>query len=69
MDIDIERLRKDLMNYYGTAMFSGSPMAMMEVSKVERAGEQELIRLAAGAGFSLNKYQRTEKGNRYGNFR
>lgn len=58
MDIDIERLRKDLINYYGTAMFSASPMALMDVSKAEKASEQELIHMAKSAGLNLNRYQR-----------
>ena len=37
MQFDIERLREDLKDYYGTAMFNGFPMAMMEVDKVSRA--------------------------------
>ena len=31
-NIDIERLRKDLIDYFGTAMFGVSPIAMMELS-------------------------------------
>ncbi len=58
MDIDIERLRHDLKDYYGTAMFSGNPMALMDVSKTEKAGEQELIRMAREAGLDLELYQR-----------
>jgi len=57
IDIDFNRLKKDLINYYGTAMFSGSPTAMMELSKVERAGKQELIRMAKRTGLNLNLYQ------------
>ncbi|MCD7818408.1 MAG: hypothetical protein LUH07_05090 [Lachnospiraceae bacterium] len=58
MDIDIEQLRKDLIDYYGTAMFNASPMALMDVSKAEKANGQELIRMAQAAGLNLNQYQR-----------
>lgn len=58
MNIDIEYLRKDLKDYYGTAMFNASPLAIMDLSKVEKAGEQELIRMAQAAGLNLNRYQR-----------
>ena len=58
MYIDIERLRKDLINYYGTAMINASPMALMDVSKAEKANGQELIRMAQAAGLNLNQYQR-----------
>lgn len=56
MKINIELLRKDLKDYYGTAMFGGSPMAMMELSEVERASEKELIRLAEKNQKDLRKY-------------
>ncbi|MCD7727034.1 MAG: hypothetical protein LUH08_06395 [Ruminococcus sp.] len=56
MDIDYRRLRRDLKDYYGTAMFSASPLAMFEESKVERASDRDLIRLAQEAGFDLNDY-------------
>lgn len=56
--MDIEQLRKDLKNYYGTAMFGGSPMAMMEISKVERASEQELIKIAEKNQIDIGRYIR-----------
>ena len=55
-NIDIERLRKDLLDYFGSAMFSGFPMAMMDVSRVENASADTLIRIASENGFNLNKY-------------
>ena len=55
-NIDIERLRKDLLGYFGSAMFSGFPMAMMDVSRVENASADTLIRIASENGFNLNKY-------------
>ena len=33
------------------------PMAAMDVSKVERASKQELIKIAQQNGFDLRKYQ------------
>lgn len=56
MEIDIERLRDDLIDYFGTAMGMFS-MAMMDVAKVERASESELIRIAKQNGFDLNDYE------------
>ena len=55
-EIDISRLRRDLEDYYGTAMFSGFPMAVMDVSRVERMSAQELVELAQKNGFDLRKY-------------
>lgn len=54
--IDTNRLRKDMMNYYGTAMHSGSPMAQADLIHVQRASDTELIREAQKSGFDLNKY-------------
>jgi hypothetical protein len=57
MNIDFERLRRDLIDYFGTAMGIYS-MAVMEVAKVERASEQDLIRIAKQNGFDLSKYEK-----------
>lgn len=54
--IDTNRLRSDLMDYYGTAMHSGSPMAQADLVHVQRASDAELIREAQKSGFDLNKY-------------
>ena len=35
--MDYEQLRQDLMDYYGTAMHSGFPMAVIDLSGVESA--------------------------------
>ena len=55
-EIDIERLRKDLLDYFGTALFTVSPLAIMELNKLERANPEELINLAINNNFNLNKY-------------
>ena len=57
MVIDIDALRRDLIDYYGTAMTSGFPMAMMNLSKVENASPEELVSIARANGFDLSKYQ------------
>ena len=54
--IDFERLRSDLRDYYGTAMFSGFPMAVMDLSKVERASDDDLLRIADKEGYNLTRY-------------
>ena len=56
MNIDIEKLRSDLIDYFGTAMASGFGMAVMDLSKVERASDEELINIALDCGFDLNDY-------------
>lgn len=55
--IDTEKLRKDLINYYGTAFTGGFPVAVIELSQVENADDSELIKIAEKNGFDLNKYE------------
>ena len=55
-EIDVNRLRRDLMDYYGTAMFGASSLAMMELSKVERASDREIVEMAQENGVDLRKY-------------
>lgn len=55
-DIDFDKLRRDLMNYYGTAT-SVFPMAYMDVINVENASDEELIRIALRNGFNLEDYE------------
>ena len=57
MDIDLGRLRDDLEEYYGTAVFSGMPMAVVELSQAETASPQELVDMAQRAGFDLDRYE------------
>ena len=56
MIVDIERLRKDLMDYYGTASQSGFPMAVAELGNVESATPYELVEMAKNAGVDLSDY-------------
>ena len=56
MLINIEQLREDLKDYYGTAMFNASPMAVMDLSGIERASNQEIVDIAREMGIDLRKY-------------
>ncbi len=58
MELDIDRLRKDLMDKYGTAMFSGFPAAVMDLSRIERMSDREILETAEKQGIDLNKYLR-----------
>ena len=60
MLIDIDKLRKDLIDFYGTAAYNGFPTAMMDVIDVENASPEKLIQLANRAGFSLEDYEEEE---------
>ena len=55
-EIDVNRLRRDMKDYYGTAMFNGFPMAVMDLSRVESMSDQELVELAHKNGVDLRKY-------------
>lgn len=57
LGFDEERLRGDLRDYYGTAMFNGFPMAMMELEEAERASGDELRAMARGAGLDPADYE------------
>ena len=39
--VDINRLREDLINYFGTAIFY-NPMAIMELEEVKKASESKI---------------------------
>lgn len=58
IDINTDKLRKDMIDNYGTAMFNGFPMAIMDLSKTEKASEQELIRMAKNQGVNLDRYRK-----------
>ncbi len=49
-----EQLREALKDYFGTAMCSGNPMAIMELSRVESASESELYDIARRYGFDVS---------------
>ena len=58
--IDVERLRDDLVNYFGTAIFY-NPAALMDLEEVKRADEDELINIAIENGFELDRYKIKER--------
>ena len=49
-DRDTEELREELMDYYGTAMASGMPMAVLDLARVENMSAEELQREAEKLG-------------------
>ena len=42
---DIDRLREQLLDYYGTAMFKDFALAALNVQFIEMASDQDLIAL------------------------
>ena len=55
-EINYEQLRKDLIDYYGTAMINGFPVAMIEVINIENALPEHLVQIAIQSGYDLNDY-------------
>lgn len=66
VNIDYDKLRKDLIDYFGTAM-SFNPIALMELSEVEHCSNQKLIEIARKNGFNLPKYIEKNKIYKYKN--
>ena len=55
-NIDIEKLRKDLIDYFTGAMFMVSPIALVDLTEVENASDEKLIQIALDNKFDLKKY-------------
>ena len=56
-DIDYNRLRNDLINFFEGAYFvAGFGAALMDVEEVKRANNEELIKIALSKGFKLEDY-------------
>lgn len=54
--IDVDRLRRDIKDYYGTAMFNASPISVMDLSQIERASDLEIIEIAQRNGIDISDY-------------
>ena len=48
--IDYEKLRNDLIDYFGTA-FTLNPLAMVDLFRVQNASDEELVDIAKRNGF------------------
>ena len=55
--MDLEQLRQDLMDHYGTAMHNGFPMAVIDLARVESASDDEILRIAEREGFNMSDYE------------
>ena len=63
-DIDINRLRNDLIDYYGTAI-AYSPQAIIDLSTIENASAYELLIIAINNNFNLENYINQRNLRRY----
>lgn len=57
-NLDMERLRRDLKDHFGTGAFSGMPAMMMEVVNVSGMTDEAVISKARSEGFDLSRYQK-----------
>lgn len=55
MTINIEKLRRALIDYFGTAMMR-FPAAFAELSEVKTASPERLVEIAEKNGFDLSEY-------------
>ena len=55
MEIDIEKLKNDLINYFGT-LISFNSFAYMNLIEVENADFKRLIEIAVSNNFDLEDY-------------
>ena len=58
--INIDELRNDLLNYYGSAM-TVFPQAVVEFTEVQNASNEKLIEIAILNGFDLENYSDTKR--------
>lgn len=57
MEIDYDRLRNDLINYYQGAYFVGGfGAALMDAMDVEKMNDEELVQLALQKGLKIEDY-------------
>ena len=54
--INVDALRDYLLDYCGTAMFSGFPAALLDVVDIERMSGEELCRKAEELGVDLRRF-------------
>jgi len=59
--IDTTKLRRDLMNFYGTALFAGFDAALEYLLKIDKESEEELIKRAIKEGMNMQKYTETDQ--------
>lgn len=57
IEVDIDALREYLLDYCGTAMFSGFPAAVLDVIGIEQADGYELCQIAERLGIDLRRFE------------
>lgn len=54
--IDVDELREYMRDYYGTAMMSGFPAAVLDLADVDSMSGEELCEIAEDNGIDLRKF-------------
>ncbi len=57
MTYNLEKLRIDLVDECLAAMFSGLPVAIVDLTQIEKADKNQLLQYAKKFGLNLDKYQ------------
>lgn len=57
MGFDSNKLRQDMMDYYGTAMTAGNHMAMLDLIRAETAPPQELWEIASRSNLLTRSFE------------
>ena len=60
--IDVDALRSYMEDYLGTAVFSGSPAAFLDLSDIQRMSGYELCKKAEDLGIDLRRFEVGEDG-------
>ena len=55
--IDFERLRNDLIDYFGTGMVNASNMAIIDLIDVSNCSNEKLLKIAIQNNFDLDDYR------------
>lgn len=57
MEIDVDELRDYMVDYCGSAAFSGFPAAILDVVDIERMDGYELCEKVEALGINLEKFE------------
>ena len=57
IEIDYEKLRDDLVDYYGTFMVALFPAAVFELERIQKANYDELLVISKENNFDLDDYE------------
>lgn len=55
--VDVDALREYLLDYCGTATFSGFPVVVLDVVNIEQADGYELCQIAERLGIDLRRFE------------